>query len=175
MGYWTCSEDTANVVSWHCIRVWGRVKNDWKLLFSAPTGVELIIHWDGEGYRWNRFRVGDMSGVWGPIKLEVPVTHPGGDVRHLDIVSGVAKTSPRIIDWLGRFNGTWLWLMAVIYHSREIQSTVTKERRLIRQSVQEVRWSSKSPPPVDLHRTCWSPQQQIMTLYVKYHLSGNAH
>lgn len=39
-----------------------------------------------------------MSGVWGPIKLEVPVTHPGGDVRHLDIVSGVAKTSPRIID-----------------------------------------------------------------------------
>lgn len=36
--------------------------------------------------------------VFGPVKLEVPVTHPSGEVRHLDIVSGVPKTAPRFTD-----------------------------------------------------------------------------
>lgn len=49
--------------------------------------------------------------VFGPIKLEVPVTHPRGDVRHLDIVSRVTKTSPTFIDLedsTGLGSGTWL-------------------------------------------------------------------
>lgn len=105
-------------------------------MFSALTAVELSFPEMGKATSGTDLGLGTCQEfVWGPVKLEVPVTHLSGDIRHLDIVSGVARTAPRCTDCLGRFNRPWLWLMAMIYHSKKIQSTVSKGRRPIGQSV----------------------------------------